>query len=227
MSLYHSVLVVIPAKERSVRLPGKNIKDLCGKPMVAYTIEAAKSAVGVDRVLVSTDSEKIQEIAIAFGAEAPFLRPAALAADTTTTQEVLAHVLEELSATEGYEPEYVLLLFPTSPLLSPARIEQAIAIAVDKNADSVISGYYNRGHYWVAAPGGGWERLYPKELVNSQYQAPLFVENGAIYLTRATILKTQVVADHAEILLMDEGETIDVDSPEDFAKVECRLQHKK
>lgn len=219
-----TVLVVIPVKERSTRLPGKNLKDLCGKPMMAYPIEAAKGARGVSRVVVSTESEKIKEIALHYGAEVPFIRPAELTEDAVTSQQVLVHTLDELKKREGYEPDYVLLLYPTSPLLSRERIEQAVALAVEKNADSVISGHYDKGHYWLEADGG-WERLYPKELVNSQYQKPLFVENGAIYLTRSPILRTQIVADRAQVLLMEPDENVDVDYLEDFAKVESILKN--
>ncbi len=219
-----SVLVIIPAKERSTRLPGKNMKDLCGKPMMAYPILAAKGAHGVNRVVVSTESEKIKKIAEQYGAEVPFLRPIELTEDAVTSQDVLVHALDELKKLEGYEPDYVLLLYPTSPLLSRERIEQAIALAIEKNADSVISGHYDKGHYWVEAEGGGWQRLYPTELVNSQYQKPLFVENGAIYMTRASILRKQLIADRAQVLLMEQDENVDVDYPEDFAKVEAIMK---
>lgn len=218
-----SVLVIIPVKERSTRLPGKNLKDLCGKPMMAYPILAAKGAKGVSRVIVTTESEKIKEIALHYGAEVPFLRPVELTEDAVTSQEVLVHALDELKKLEGYEPDYVLLLYPTSPLLSRERIEQAIALAIEKNADSVISGYYDKGHYWVEAEEG-WKRLYPTELVNSQYQKPLFVENGAIYMTRSSIVRKQLVADRTQALLMEPDENIDVDYPEDFAKVEALLK---
>ena len=221
-----SVLVVIPVKERSTRLPGKNLKDLCGKPMMAYPILAAKGARGVNRVVVTTESEKIKEIALRYGAEVPFLRPVELTEDAVTSQQVLVHTLDEFKKLEDYEPDYVLLLYPTSPLLSRERIEQAIALAVEKDADSVISGHYNKGHYWLEADGG-WERLYPTELVNSQYQKPLFVENGAIYMTRSSIVREQLVADRAQVLLMEPGENIDVDYPEDFAKVEAILKGRK
>ena len=222
-----TVLVVIPVKERSTRLPGKNLKDLCGKPMMAYPILAAKGAKGVNRVVVSTESQKIKEIALQFGAEVPFIRPVELTEDTATSQQVLVHALNELKKLENYEPDYVLLLYPTSPLLSQGRIEQAIALAIEKNADSVISGQYDKGHYWIEAEDSRWKRLYPIELVNSQRQQPLFKENGAIYLTRASIIPKQIVADRAEVLLMDEGENVDVDYPEDFAKVENMLKAKQ
>ena len=221
------VLVLIPVKERSMRLPGKNLKDLCGRPMMAYPIEAALGANGVSRVVVTTESEKIKEIALQLGAEVPFIRPLELTEDAITSQQVLVHALDELKKLEGYEPDYVLLLYPTSPLLSRERIEQAIALAIEKDADSVISGHYDKGHYWLEANGKGWRRLYPTELVNSQYQKPLFVENGAIYLTRTSILHTQLVADRAEVLLMEPDENVDVDYPEDFAKVETILEERQ
>lgn len=220
-----TVAVIIPVKARSTRLPGKNIKDLCGKPMMAYPILAAIGARGVSRVVVSTESDEVKKIALQYGAEVPFMRPAALTGDAVTSQEVLVHALDELKKLDGYEPDYVLLLYPTSPLLKRERIEQAIALAVEKNADSVISGCYDKGHYWVE-DAGGWKRLYPVEIVISQYQKPLFVENGALYLTRTSIIPRQLVADYAELLVMSPDENIDVDYPEDFAKVEQRLKNK-
>ena len=221
-----TVAVIIPVKARSTRLPGKNIKDLCGKPMMAYPIVAAVGARGVSRVIVSTESEEVKKIALQYGAEVPFMRPDALTGDAVTSQEVLVHALDELKKLDGYEPDYVLLLYPTSPLLSRERIEQAIALAVEKNADSVISGHFDKGHYWQESQGGGWERVYPKVLVNSQYQKPLFVGNGPLYLARASIIRTQMVAEPAQVLLMEQDENIDVDYPEDFAKVEQRLKNK-
>jgi CMP-N-acetylneuraminic acid synthetase len=220
-----TVLVVIPAKERSTRLPGKNLKDLCGKPMMAYPILAAKAARGVSRVVVTTESENIKEVAIKYGADVPFLRPPELTLDAVTSQQVLVHALDELKRIDGYEPDYVLLLYPTSPLLSSERIEQAISLAIEKDADSVVSGHYDKGHYWIE-DASAWKRLYPTELVNSQYQKPLFKENGAIYMTRTSVLREQkqLLADRAQVLLMEPDENVDVDYPEDFARVEVILK---
>ncbi len=172
MEISPTILAIIPAKERSTRLPGKNLKDLCGKPMMAYPIEAARGARGVSRVVVSTESEDIKKVALQYGAEVPFMRPIELTGDNTTSQEVLVHTLDTLKVQEGYEPDYVLVLYPTSPLVTSERIEQAIALAIEKNADSVVSGCYDKGHYWIE-DGDAWKRLYPIEVVNSQYQTPL------------------------------------------------------
>lgn len=214
-----SILCIIPAKGRSTRIPGKNLKDLAGKPMLAYILETAKQAKGVDRVIVSTDSEEVKKVAESYGADVPFIRPDALTADDVTTREVLQHTIDWLEEHEGAVPDYILLLYPTSPLLKRERVEQAIEIALKRDSDSVISGELDKGHYWIEVEGG-WERLYPQKQVNSQYQIPLFVENGAIYLTKTAFMRRQYVADKADVVVMEPGENIDVDYPEDFAKVE-------
>ncbi|OGJ60207.1 hypothetical protein A2635_05565 [Candidatus Peribacteria bacterium RIFCSPHIGHO2_01_FULL_51_9] len=217
------ICAIIPAKAISKRIPGKNLKDLAGKPMIAYIIETAKSAQGIARVIVSTESEEIANVARTYGAEVPFKRPKELTEDGVTSQEVLLHAIKELES-QNYQPDYILLLYPTSPLLRKERIEQAIALALENDADSVISGSYDNGHYWVAQREH-WVRLFPKVLVNSQEAEPLFKENGAIYLTKTAILRRQIVADHADVLIMGEDESIDVDYPEDFAAVEKKLRN--
>ena len=221
-----TICAIIPAKGTSKRIPGKNLKDLCGKPMLAHILDTVKGAKGVDRVIVTTDSKEIQKVAEAYGAESPFIRPKHLTADDVTTQQVHQHTLEWLEENENYIPDYVLLLYPTSPLLNRGRIEEAIGIALSRDSDSVISGEYDKGHYWVEVEGG-WKRLYPKKQVNSQYQVPLFVENGAIYLTKSRFIKRQYVADKADVLPMEPEENIDVDYPADFAKVESILRARK
>jgi len=218
-----TIWAIIPAKGRSTRIPGKNLKDLCGKPMLAYILETAKAAKGIDRVIVTTDSEEVQKVAAEYGAESPFIRPEALTADDVTTREVLQHTLDWYEEHEDTNPDYVLLLYPTSPLLKKERVEEAIEIALKRDSDSVVSGEYDKGHYWIEVEGG-WVRFYPQKQVNSQYQVPLFCENGAIYLTKAPFMKRQYAADKADVLVMEPGENIDVDYPADFEKVERILK---
>ena len=217
-----AVLAIIPAKGISKRLPGKNLKMLAGKPMVAHIIDTVKGAAGVDRVIVSTESEGVKKVALEHGAEVPFLRPVELTADDVITQQVLNHALEWLKENEQYVPDYVLLVFPTSPLLKRERIEEAIKIATERDSDSVISGTSDKRYYWIEGEKG-WKRLYPLETVNSQWMKPVFCENGAIYLTKSKFIHKQYVADVADVLVMDEGENVDVDYLEDFEKVESIL----
>lgn len=216
-----NICVIIPAKAVSKRIPGKNLRDLVGKPMLAYILETAKEAVGIDRVVVTTESDEIQKVAEKYGAEV-LRRPVELTEDSVTTHQVLLHAIGEFEK-QGYSPDYILLLYPTSPLLKRERIEEAVRVALKEDSDSVVSGTYDKGHYWKQG-SGGWIRLYPTELVNSQQQEPLFKENGAIYLTKTSILKGQVVADTIDVLLMEPDENIDVDYPEDFAAVENILR---
>jgi len=212
------IIAIIPARGGSKSVPKKNIKDLAGKPMIAYIIESALKVKLLDRVIVSTENEEIAEVARRFGAEVPFIRPAELATDEMPTLPVIQHAVRTLEEKENYVPDYVLLVYPTSPLLKAERIEEALQMAVNNDSDSVISGSFDYGHYWEQVEGG-YRRLSPLKLENRQQSKPLFVENGAIYLTKTKILKKQLVADKADVLIMPEKENVDVDYPEDFEKV--------
>ncbi len=213
------IIAIIPARGGSKGIPRKNIKLLAGKPMIAYIIEAVKKAKGIDRVLVSTEDVEIAEVAKKYGAEVPFLRPSELAEDGVATLPVLQHMISELQRREGYTPDYVLLVYPTSPLLTTERIEQAVNLALESKADSVVSGVLDKGHYWIN-DGLVHKRFYPLQVANRQMSSPLFKENGAIYLTRTNILEKQVVADELTPLIMEAEENIDVDEMSDFLKVE-------
>ncbi len=217
------IIAIIPARGGSKGVPRKNIKLLAGHPMISYIIASVKKVKGIDRVIVSTEDKEIAEVAKKCGAEVPFMRPMELATDEVATLPVLQHAVKELKRKEGYSPDYVLLVYPTSPLLKTERIQQAVDLALANDADSVVSGTYDKGHFWVEVEGG-YERLYPRKLENRQMSKPLFKENGAIYLTRASILMRQVVADKLLPLIMDQNENIDIDYPEDFNRAEEMLR---
>ncbi len=216
------IIAIIPARGGSKGVPRKNIKTLAGKPMIAYIIEAAKRVRGLDRVIVSTEDQEIAEVAKKYGAEVPFMRPMELAGDEVLTLPVLQHAIKVLEEKEGYIPDYVLLVCPTSPLLKTERLQQAVDLALETDIDSVVSGTYDRKHYWQEVEGG-WVRLSPVKLADRQHTPPLFKENGGIYLTKTDVLRRQIVADKMLPVIMDEGENVDVDYPSDFAEVEQRL----
>ena len=141
---------VILARGGSRSLPRKNIRCLGGKPLIAHTIEAAQNARQLDRLIVSTDSPEIAEVARGLGAEVPFMRPPELARDGTLSIHSLRHALQWVQANEEWTPEYVLLLQPTSPFRTPADIDQSIELAREKDADSVVSFTQARQHpYWM------------------------------------------------------------------------------
>jgi CMP-N-acetylneuraminic acid synthetase len=132
------LLAIIPARGGSKRLPNKNILELSGKPLIVWTIDAAKRSKYIDRIVVSTDDGDIAETAINAGVDVPFIRPTHLAEDQTSTYEVVAHTLTQLR-NYGDQFQYLLLLQPTSPLRTTEHIDGATDLLISKNADAVIS----------------------------------------------------------------------------------------
>ncbi|MDR4508945.1 MAG: acylneuraminate cytidylyltransferase family protein [Candidatus Brocadiaceae bacterium] len=133
------VLVVIPARGGSVRVPKKNIKNLNGKPLIAYAIEAARKSKTVDRIIVSTDDDAIKYTAITYGAEVPFKRPAELSEDVPT-EDVVIHAVEWLSNRESYIPDIVVCLEPPVPFRKAEHIDRCVrSILADDNVDSSIT----------------------------------------------------------------------------------------
>lgn len=134
------VLALIPARSGSKSVIDKNIRDVAGKPMLAWSIEHAKASRLIDRVIVSTDSEKYADIARSYGAEVPFLRPREYATDTSTDLEVFTHALKWLDENEGYRPDIVVQLRPTYPKRNPGDIDRMIEMLLaDPLADAVRS----------------------------------------------------------------------------------------
>lgn len=132
------ILAVIPARGGSKGLPGKNILPLAGHPLIAWSVLAAKQCPAITRVICSTDDEEIARVARFYGAEIPFMRPAALAQDLSTDLEVFEYTLHRLEEEEGYTPELVIQLRPTSPVRVKADLEICIAkMLADKSADSL------------------------------------------------------------------------------------------
>lgn len=138
MPAHPKTIALIPARGGSKSIPNKNIRLLGGAPLLAYSIAAGLQAKWVDRVLVSTDSAEIAEVALAWGAEVPFLRPAELAEDTTTDFPVFEHALRWLEENEGYRADIIVQLRPTSPLRPPHLVDEAIELLrTAPDADSV------------------------------------------------------------------------------------------
>lgn len=135
------VLAIIPARGGSVGLPGKNIRAMCGKPLIAWSIEKAKKSNYLDMVLVTTDSQKIADVSAQFGARVPFLRPAELATDKASTYDTVRHALTFLQEKEGHTFDYIVLLEPTSPLREDDDIDRMLEQlqARESDFDSIIS----------------------------------------------------------------------------------------
>lgn len=120
------VVALVPARSGSKGVPGKNVADLAGFPLIAYSVRAGVLADEIDRVIVTTDSQEIADLAVSYGAEAPFLRPAGLAGDRALDIDYIRHALDWLAAEEGAQPAMVVQLRPTTPLREPERLDEAI-----------------------------------------------------------------------------------------------------
>ena len=136
-----SVLAIIPARGGSKGLPGKNIRPMCGKPLIGWSIDKAKKCRYLDTILVTTDHQKIADIAQDFGAHVPFLRPAEFATDQSSTYDVIRHSLAYMKDAECKEFDYIVLLEPTSPLREDDDISQMLELIVSRQDefDSIIS----------------------------------------------------------------------------------------
>jgi CMP-N-acetylneuraminic acid synthetase len=184
-----NVLAVIPARGGSKSVPNKNITPVGGKPLIAWTIEAALACPAVDRVLVTTDSPSISSVAAACGADVPFLRPDFLAGDAAPSIDAVLHALEWVAEHEKYYPDIVVALQPTSPLRTAADIASAIGLARDSDVQSVVSLTEAAQHpHWMnVIDGSGYVRDFLPGVAAAACRQDLpvvYAQNGAISLAR-------------------------------------------
>ncbi|MDP1571538.1 MAG: acylneuraminate cytidylyltransferase family protein [Vicinamibacterales bacterium] len=192
------VLGVVTARGGSKGLPGKNLKPLAGKPLLAWTIDEARASGAFDRLVMSTDDEAIAAEARVRGCEVPFLRPAALAQDDTPHLPVIQHAVRWLDEHEGYRPDAVMILQPTSPLRSAEDIRAAIARLEASGADSVVSvsevGAHAHPMRMLQVDDAGAATLFVsgapvRDRINRRQDLPpAWVMNGAIYACRTAVL---------------------------------------
>lgn len=196
------ILAIIPARGGSKGVPRKNIREIAGKPLIAWIIDAAKGSKHVTRTIVSTDDQETAEIAKEFGAEVPFMRPADISQDLSTDVEFLTHALEMLQEKEGYEPDIVLRLPPTAPLTTSEHIDTGIeTLLADDSLDAVRPIHEAPKHpykLWKIGEGGKHlEPFLPKSFTgfDEPYNLPrqlfpkVHVHTGAMdVMRRATIL---------------------------------------
>lgn len=216
------VLAIIPARGGSKGLPGKNVTPLRGKPLIAWTIEAARQARRISRVVVSTDSPQIADAARAFGAEVPFLRPDELARDDTPAVDAALHALDWLLTHERYEPDWVALLQPTSPLRVAEDIDACAALAAERDAAAVVSVTPAHPHpYWARRIDGDGQLSPLLEVAvpaTRQSLPDAFSLNGAVYLVRTSSLRERRTfhPPRTWAYVMPRERSIDVDSAMDL-----------
>lgn len=222
------MIAIIPAREGSKRLPGKNLKVLKGKPLIVHTIEAALSSSLISRVVVNTDSNEIARVAQKAGAEIPFIRPKELATDKASSIDVLKHTLETLKNEGGKHYESAVLLQATSPLRTAYHIDEAIDMFLNKSADSVIS--YCKEHHPIT-----WHSFIDKDglispVFNDKQHASSLSEqsyfpNGAIYVFKNNLLKEgSLTGKKSYAYVMDRKSSIDIDTLDDFKFAEFLMK---
>jgi len=209
------ILGLIPARSGSRRIPGKNTKLLGDKPLIAWTIEAAKKSRHMDRVLVSSDSPEIATLAKEWGAEAPFLRPEALSTDTASSADMAVHALEWLRRERGYSPEILFLLQPTSPFRQSLDIDQAIDLLLEQNAEAVVgvsSDLQPLSHLRQLDEKGF---LRPMPLQKEQATTTTYRLNGAVYAIRTEVFLKQKTFFPSRTLpyKMSPESSLDIDTP--------------
>lgn len=218
------MIAIIPARGGSKGLPGKNIKFLNGKPLIAYTIEAALKAKHVHRVIISTDDLEIADTAKKYGAEVPFMRPEYLATDDALAIDVYKYTLSRLSETEGTIITDFMVLQPTSPLRTATDIDKAITIFKEKDADSVIS--FCQEHHPIkwhkyVTPEGKIESIFENTISNRQDEKPTYFPNGAVYIFKSNILENRnYFTDKSYAYIMNRKHSVDIDTLEDFEYAE-------
>lgn len=226
------IIAIIPARGGSKGLPGKNIKELNGKPLIAYSIEAALNSNVFDKVIVSTDSEEIAEVSKKFGAEIPFLRPLELATDKADSMDTLIHALKFYSDI-GENFDYIIKLQPTSPLRTAEDIKKAVNLIIEKNGDAVISVSECKHHpLWTNTLNIDMKmNKFLKDEVKGKNRQELdkyYELNGMIFLskTKKLIDTRDWYGENSYAQVIDGNRAIDIDNIIDFKLAEIILQEK-
>ena len=225
------ILAIIPARGGSKGIPGKNIKLLAGKPLLFYTIDAAKNSKYITRTVVSTESAQIKDIALSLGAEV-IDRPIELAQDETKTAPVLLQVVSELEK-QNYYPDIVVLLQATCPLRNAKELDEAIELFFANRKNGVDSVFAAKEigtthSKWRRSPEDEADRVYeclydyrnrPRRQDKDKHY-PMYAETGATYIIKTDVMKRvkDFIGDKPELYL--DGSAGDIDAIEDFEKAE-------
>jgi N-acylneuraminate cytidylyltransferase len=220
-------LAIIPARGGSKGIPRKNVRILAGKPLLGWTIQSARSASQITRVVVSTDDREIADVAREFGAEVIW-RPESISGDTASSESALLHVLSELESKESYRPDLLTFLQCTSPLTSAADIDGTIDALRDSSADTALS--VAPFHYFVWMPDGTGSAIGvnhdKSHRPRRQDRAAQYLETGAVY-----VMKTEgfLKAKHrffgrTATYLMPSERTLEIDDPRDLVVAEALLR---
>lgn len=227
-------LAIIPARGGSKGLPRKNVKKLCGKPLIVWSIEAGLKSNYVDELIVSTDDKEIVEIATKYGAKVPFLRPDYLASDTATSFDAVKHTIDYYKNELGKEFDYIVLLEPTSPLRESDDIDSAIKKLLHSNADSIvgISKTEDQNPAFLILKDdsnyiSGYENKEMKVLRRQDISDVYFFE-GTIYISKIEVLLNKKSFYHKNTIGYEvpKYKSLEIDDMDDFIMVEAIMKYK-
>lgn len=222
------MIAIVPARGGSKGLPGKNIKNLLGKPMIVYTIEEALKSKYISEVVISTDCKEIEEVAVRYGAKSPFLRPEYLASDSAKAIDNYIYTIDRLNSEFDYDIEDFVVLQPTSPLRTVADIDGAIELFKERNAQSVVS--YTEEHHPIEwhkyiAEDGKFENIFEEKLLNRQEIKKSYYPNGAVFVFQYELIKQKkYYSDESYAYIMPRFRSVDVDTIEDFKYIEFLMR---
>lgn len=231
VSAMTNVLGLVVARGGSKRTPRKNLAQVAGKPLLAWTIEVALESERISRLILSTEDDEVAKAGQEWGAERPFVRPRELARDETPAGDVLLHALQWLDSEEGYRPDYAMLLQPTSPLRSPLDIQTSIDLAIDRQAESVVSVVrveLNPDWMMTLSPDGRLEGFRPPTARRSHDVPQLYALNGAIYLVEPRVFRETrtLFTPRTYAYIMPTERSLDVDTPWDLHLAELILRNR-
>ena len=224
------ILAIIPARGGSKGVPGKNIKILNGKPLIQYTIDAAKEAFVSEPICISTDDIKIKKVVESLGTEVPFLRPDELATDTSGTYEVLLHAVNYYESI-GYSPDVVVLLQVTSPFRSSTHIKEALDL-YDQSCEMVVSVKETKANpYYVLREEDENGYLVPSKegkFTRRQDCPEVYELNGAIYIINVAALKEKSLSEFKKVkkYIMSDFNSHDIDTSLDWEFAEFLMNKK-
>ncbi len=227
-------LAIIPARGGSKGLPGKNIKELCGKPLIAWSIENGLKSKYLDEVIVSTDYKEIADIAKQYGASVPFLRPDYLASDTATSFDAIKYTIDYYKNKLNKEFDYIVLLEPTSPLREVSDIDNAIEKLFDSEANSIvgISKTEDQNPAFLVEKNSndfinGYENKDMQVLRRQDIKDVYFFE-GTIYVSKTDVLLDKKTFYHKNTIGYEvpKFKSLEIDDIDDFLMVEAMMKHK-
>lgn len=219
-------IAIITARGGSKRIPKKNIKDFCGKPIIAYSIEAAIASELFDEVMVSTDSEEIAGIAKKYGASVPFMRSAETSNDYATTNDVLIEVFNEYKK-RGQEFDIAVCIYPTAPFVTADKLKRAIDMVEKDGADAVtpVVQFSFPPQRAFIIRDNALEYQYPENAsARSQDLEPIYHDCGQFYVMKPKNVMDGIIIKKTTPIVMPESEVQDIDTVEDWKIAEMKYQ---